>query len=45
MTDTQDISNDLSAWIDGELPDARAKQVAEAVQADPALAAEADELR
>ena len=45
MTDTQDISNDLSAWIDGELSDARAKQVAEAVQADPALAAEADELR
>jgi hypothetical protein len=45
MTDTQDISNDLSAWIDGELPGARAKQVAEAVQADPALAAEADELR
>ena len=45
MTDTQDISNDLSAWIDGELSDARSKQVAEAVQADPDLATEADELR
>ena len=45
MTDTQDISNDLSAWIDGELSDARAEQVAKAVQSDPALAAEADELR
>lgn len=45
MTDSQDISNDLSAWIDGELSDARSEQVAKAVQSDPALAAEADELR
>jgi hypothetical protein len=45
MTDTQDISNDLSAWIDGELSDARSEQVAKAVQSDPALAAESDELR
>jgi len=32
-----DIEEDLSAWLDGELSEARAKEVAAAVAADPRL--------
>ena len=37
-------SQDLSAWLDGELSGPEARRVVQAVEADPALRAEADAL-
>lgn len=42
---TSDLSAELTAWIDGELPEARAREVEAAVAADPKLAALAQKLR
>jgi anti-sigma factor RsiW len=42
---SQDIEEDLSAWLDGELSDARAKEIAAAVAADPRLGKLADSLK
>ncbi len=40
-----DIEEDLSAWLDGELSEARAQEVAAAVAADPRLTKLADSLK
>ncbi len=45
MNIPEDIREDLSAWLDGELPADRAAEVDAAVQQDPELQAEADRLR
>jgi anti-sigma factor RsiW len=41
----EDIANDLTAYIDGELSEARAKEVEAALAADPALKALEQQLR
>ena len=42
---SQDIEDDLSAWLDGELSEARAKEVETAVAADPRLTKLAESLK
>jgi hypothetical protein len=45
MKDADKTSQQLSAYLDGELPEGEAKKLAAAIEADPALAAELGELR
>lgn len=45
MNERDDILEQLSAWLDGELPAEQARRVEQAVRTDPELAAEADSLR
>lgn len=42
---SEPIEEALTAWLDGELPDARAKEVAAAVASNPELAKQVDALR
>lgn len=42
---SQDLEEDLTAWLDGELSDARAQEVAAAVAADPALTQQVEALK